>query len=262
MSEQIIRPGHPLLRQIVEYYWILEGKAEYSSDSALIYPEMCSEIIFNFGEPTRWVGNGHQLHLSGSIFSPIRTGYYNIHPQGEVAYLAVRFWPGSIPLLSIPADQFANRALALEDVLSIELRHAFAPLYAMDTMPDRLNYLEKVLSDWVVRHTLLLPQQLRYAVSLLQQSAGRIPIQNVAEQSGFYARKLERQFLRYLGVSPKTCARILRFNSTMNQIMGQPGVGTTDALYRSGYADQAHFIRECREFTGRTPGELFRTGTI
>ena len=258
MGEQILSPHHPLLQQVVQYFWVLEGQASGPEDITLIYPEGCTEIIFSFAGPTRWVRGDQILSLHGSVFSPIRTGYFNVCPQEEVAYLAIRFWPESIPLLQIPVNELANQAIALDDVLDKSLRSMFAPLYNMDNMPGRIAYLEQVLLKWVMQQTYRLPEEIIHALKLFQRTNGEISVHQVAEQCGTYNRKLERDFLRYLGVSPKTYSRIIRFNQTVYFLQHNTSFDITEAVYQIGYADQAHFIRECREFTGLTPGGLFR----
>jgi AraC-like DNA-binding protein len=60
-------------------------------------------------------------------------------------------------------------------------------------------------------------------------------------------RHRRRLYQQQIGLSPKQVERIVRFQQTL-QPMRTTGVITFD-----GYYDQAHFIREFREFTGMTP---------
>ncbi|MBI9051062.1 MAG: AraC family transcriptional regulator [Anaerolineaceae bacterium] len=256
MSESVFIPKHPLLQQVVEYFWTLEGTPSSDDDATLIYPESCFEIILSFDAATRWVSGDHETLLPRSFITPIRTSYYDIHPQGHVEYLAIRFRPAIMPFISMPADMFENRAIALDDVLENKFRHMIEPVFSMDNMPERISFLEETLTQWLIKGVPARPPAFQHAVSMLHHSFGQSPIQMVCEESGLYPRKLERQFNQYMGVSPKTYARILRFNFAIQQLLTVPITNSTEMAFQAGYSDQAHFIRECREFTGRTPGEL------
>ena len=77
-------------------------------------------------------------------------------------------------------------------------------------------------------------------------------------------RHLERQFLDLVGVSPKRFARIVRLQHAL-QMLEQSDVGAKGAMTAAacGYADQAHFIRECQDVCGHSPGmHLLQRGQL
>jgi AraC-like DNA-binding protein len=256
MSNSIVSPSHPLLKSVIEYFWTLEGTPTSTEDTALIYPEGCFEIILSFDAPTRWVSGDQEIDLPASFISPIRTSYYDIHPQGHVEYLAIRFHPTAFPILNLPAVEYGNKAVPLDDVLDVKMRHLIAPVYTMESMAERITYLEKVFVDLLMDRVRHHPSDFGQAIKLINQSFGKAPIQLICEQSELYPRKLERYFDQFMGVTPKTYARIVRFNFAVQKYLSAPDKGVGSLIYQAGYADQAHFIRECRSFTGRTPGEL------
>ena len=256
MSDPIILPKHPLLQKVIEYFWILDGRPSPHEGCTLIYPETNFEIILSFGAATRLVSGDHCIELSSSFVSPIRTCYYDIYPQGRVEYLAIRFRPSAIPLINIPIGEFKNKAFNLDDVLEKRLRRLFAPVYNIESMEERIAYLEDVFLSLLRKHNYESPPVFQHALQMMHYSFGKMPIQTVCDQVDLYPRKLERYFDQFMGVTPKTYARIVRFNFAVQKLLAAPHKGAGDLIYQAGYADQAHFIRECRVFTGRTPGEL------
>lgn len=68
-------------------------------------------------------------------------------------------------------------------------------------------------------------------------------------------KTLERYFLDQIGLSPKRYARICRFNIVKSFIDQDPAANWQDVAFPLGYYDQSHFIREFKEFSGKTPGE-------
>ena len=73
---------------------------------------------------------------------------------------------------------------------------------------------------------------------------------------GISQRQLERTFKEYAGFSPKTFARILRFQSATNHY-GTTKKTLTEIALDCGYYDQSHFIHDFSQFSGYTPSEYF-----
>jgi AraC-like DNA-binding protein len=71
-------------------------------------------------------------------------------------------------------------------------------------------------------------------------------------------RSLERKFKDSVGISPKLFARIIRFQETLNQMRNNKYEKLSDIAYENDYADQAHFIRVFKEFTGFSPLDFKR----
>jgi AraC-like DNA-binding protein len=69
-------------------------------------------------------------------------------------------------------------------------------------------------------------------------------------------RQLERLFRDQVGLAPKRLMSIRRLHRALQALEqadeARPGA---IAAVAGGYADQAHFVRECRAITGTTPGQ-------
>src|SRR5262249_16466116 len=94
------------------------------------------------------------------------------------------------------------------------------------------------------------------AANLLYHSKGQFRVAELADRCQMSARQLERQFDEATGVSPKTLARTIRFESIRSRLMFEPDANLTDLAYEFGYADQAHFIHDFKAFTNKTPSEF------
>ena len=95
------------------------------------------------------------------------------------------------------------------------------------------------------------------AVKLIRSTRGNISMDDVCRQVYVSPRQLQRSFRTTLGTGPKTYMRIIRFRNAFNQIqrLEQHG-GWAGLSYELGYSDQAHFIRDFKEFTGTVPSLL------
>ena len=77
----------------------------------------------------------------------------------------------------------------------------------------------------------------------------------VAAESGLSRRRFIDVFAEEVGVRPKLYLRLLRFNRVLERVFGASHVDWAEVAYLHGYADQPHFNREFREFSGLTPSQ-------
>lgn len=100
--------------------------------------------------------------------------------------------------------------------------------------------------------------EVAYAWYLLERSRGRAPVGALAERVGVSARHLTTLFRREVGRTPKTIARLMRFEyATARMADGARRyrhVSLAGIATDAGYADQAHLTREFARFTGVPPG--------
>jgi transcriptional regulator GlxA family with amidase domain len=99
----------------------------------------------------------------------------------------------------------------------------------------------------------------RWAVDRLAATGGRIPIEELATQTGFTRKHLGTLFQQQVGLSPKALARIHRFRGALALLDGSAGqVPWAELAEQCGFYDQSHLINEFRRFTGFSPVELSR----
>jgi transcriptional regulator GlxA family with amidase domain len=70
-------------------------------------------------------------------------------------------------------------------------------------------------------------------------------------------RQLERLFQQYVGLSPKSFGRILRFKQVMRLAEQRRIANWAELALIAGYYDQAHLIRDFHQFAGESPTQLF-----
>jgi AraC-like DNA-binding protein len=85
----------------------------------------------------------------------------------------------------------------------------------------------------------------------LVDSGGAVPIRRIAGEVG-WSHKIAR-FKQQVGLPPKTAARLVRFERAQRRLDRRGQTSWADIAAESGYADQAHLVREFRDFTGTTP---------
>jgi len=83
--------------------------------------------------------------------------------------------------------------------------------------------------------------------------AGRITLEELAMSAGVSRSHLSRAFMQAEGLPPHTYQNQLRVQRAKALLTS--GASLSDAAAEVGFADQSHFTRVFREFTGATPGQ-------
>lgn len=123
---------------------------------------------------------------------------------------------------------------------------------------DQANILSTFLQTIIKPHHLKDDHRIPLAIHLILNSKGLISIKELRKKLYIAERTFERQFTERIGVSPKQFARIIQFNSTLHQLTEKQNDRLTDIAFNNGFADQSHFIRTFKKYTGSTPLEFLR----
>lgn len=93
----------------------------------------------------------------------------------------------------------------------------------------------------------------RQALYFIAESKGRISISELSEKIHLTDRTLERRFLKEVGISPKQFSKIIQFQNSFEQLTTNEHDTISDIVYNNGFADQSHFIKVFKAYTGSTP---------
>lgn len=191
------------------------------------------------------------------MIGPLTRWHDNIL-AGSLRSFCIHFTPlGANSLLHLRGCGFADSAIALTDALD-HRRAREVRTWADDVMHAR-SFAERVeATDRFLLRRLrcaAAPSQLvASAVARLARSDRRVErVSLLAAELSCSERTLRRRFRQELGLSVKTFARITRFQRAHAYLQGNPRAHWAEAVVRFGYVDQAHLIREYREFAGTTP---------
>jgi AraC-like DNA-binding protein len=169
--------------------------------------------------------------------------------------IAVHLAPlGAYRLLGPALSELGGSFLvALEDIVGAGARRLSEQVLSARTWVERGRLLDAFLLDRAMRGPQPSPE-VSQAWHLLVRSGGKTTISGIARQVGWSHKHLITRFKQQVGVAPNLAARILRL-STVWQHLDHDETWARIAA-ESGYADQAHLIREFRHFTGATPTAL------
>lgn len=228
--ERVVPTGHVFI--IFEF----DGMPRHTFDNETLKPDR---------EFTRvWISGMHRRYLSISAL-----------PDSEM--LVMQFKPaGSHPFLHIDVSRLNEQVVPAEEVLGEGILDLRERLLTADSSQDKfeiaLRWLEARFDAGKTP-----PDELMKIVEALQNE----PVGRFDEAVRGYpnsAKHLIDQFKKYVGLTPKVFQRILRFSELLQQLQREEKIDWADIAYRCGYADQSHFIREFRHFSGFNPTEFIR----
>ncbi len=120
----------------------------------------------------------------------------------------------------------------------------------------QVEIIAKFLSRLVQKTISYKEQRIQIAINLILNSKGKITVKALTDNLHTTERTLQRQFIEHVGISPKQFAKIIQFQSSFNQISEEVFSKLTEIVYENGYADQSHFIRSFKRFTGKKPSQF------
>jgi AraC-like DNA-binding protein len=85
-----------------------------------------------------------------------------------------------------------------------------------------------------------------------------IPLSELLQESLINKRSLRRNFIKRVGLSPKTLSRIVRVNYVWNEIKSHKSIDFQKVIFDGGFYDQAHFIKDFKLITGESPSHFFK----
>jgi AraC-like DNA-binding protein len=181
--------------------------------------------------------------------------------NGLARAMQIDFTPiGAYLFFRRPMSDMTNLVVGLDDVLGadgVRLTDRLEDAHGWDARFD-------ILEEFVLRRVQgarAASPGVNWAWRQLRRANGQVEIGRLATELGCSRKHLIAQFHEQLGASPKTIARILRFQHAVrlfNRASATRPVSGADVAIACGYFDQAHFIKDFRQLAGITPTEYLR----
>ena len=217
-------PPGPILAALVECFWTSTvPTAPRTSSFHRVLPDGCMDLLFDF----MTVG-------------------------GRRASVIVRFRPGGLSaFLTLDAAELTDAQVDLKNFWGHLAEEAWHRL-GEATAANRIWLLREMLGTRANGRNQTDPF-IHHCVTRIEAVRGGLRISDLEKSTGLSTRQLERKFARYLGISPKIFARVVRFRGVA-VAAGNPDPPDWVTLAGDfGFADQPHLAREFKAFSGLTP---------
>lgn len=220
------QPDHRL-RSLLTRDYVRFRQPEEDGAAWLAPPSTAVTVIINMGDA---FGGLPRAFVAGPSDE---CGVVSMH--GEIDCVELKLTPlGAYRLFGMPVSALANQVVDLTELA--------------DLRPGRLD-------DGLLRLADAGPEpsgEVAWVWRRLHAAHGNVPIGALAAEVGWSRRHLVDRFRTQVGLTPKTVARLLRFEELLRRLPTGHLAEVADAC---GYYDQAHMNRDFREFAGTTPGD-------
>lgn len=262
VSEFVSRAAHPRLWPFVSQYtgYRIEGAAP-GTHAGL--PSRSLTFIVAFEDPLDIEHGSSQVRDTyWAMVGGLHRAPAFVHHNGRQIGIQLEVAPrGAMALFGVSAAALANDVVQLDQVISSRTPELVERLSTAQSWPARWVVLDETLLGWL-RDDYAPRSEVESMWSLLDESHGCRSIDQIAVDLGWSRRHLSKHFTSTFGLTPKTMARVMRFERAQRLLRLPTRPSLASVAHACGYADQAHMTRDWREFAGSPPTEWMTDETI
>jgi AraC-like DNA-binding protein len=224
------------LSRWVECSWSIESTRPLRGYAVM--PDGCLDLIYSPESGLRAIG------------AMTVTRHHNL--CAGVPSAGVRFQPGMARrFFRIAPSELTDQAIALDDLPGRSARELERRLGEAKSSSE----IVKLLVGQVFGVDAAV-DPVQKAIEAITAAHGDIDLNYVSSKANLSPRQFRRRCLEESGLSPRRLCRILRFRYA-SQLASRAPRDWAGIAQAAGYYDQAHLIRDFREFSGVTPMSVF-----
>jgi len=172
-------------------------------------------------------------------------------------YVGIRFLPTTFPtVFKVDAKELSNRFERLELVLKETSKFITDHFSSADNFEKIKFNLDEYFTNVTANANTALDGRFQNALNIILNNFGVVNIQTDLD-IGLSQRQLRRYFEFYVGDTAKTFSQVVRFQNILNAKPSTQSLRHNKVFFDYGYYDQAHFIKEFKNFYGVTPSIAF-----
>ena len=256
-------PKSPL-SAFVKLFWHYDGYAQQHAWERVLPTGGVQLVIRLRNDPLRTF-EAHHAGQSQDCHGPLMCGphsrFFAIDTTPLAACMGVLFEPGgAYPFLDGPASELHNLNAPLDALWGSAAQELRDRLLEAKTPDSRFEILEQSLLSHVYA-----PLERHPAVAFALRAFHAVPqvrtIAEVAKKTGLSQKWFIESFRAQVGLTPKMYCRLRRFQTALTLMGRHEGVDFAGLAHACGYCDQAHFIRDFREFSDVCPTDYLADRT-
>jgi AraC-like DNA-binding protein len=216
-----------------------------------VFPSTGLVIGFQYRGRLDNIRDGEEIKLATAGITGISDSFKIFKNSTDTGTILIYFTEvGLTYFTSRPANELFNQSISLENIFDkYQVSNVEEKLSIATTDKQRISIVEQFLLSQLkdIKTDKLIVE----AVRLIYQSKGTIKIRELNEKLFISQSPFEKRFRKLVGTTPKKFASIVRFNTVLNDLNHIKSL--TEICYENNFFDQAHFIKDFKQYTGDTP---------
>jgi AraC-like DNA-binding protein len=241
------------LKDYIKCYVVSENdlESEYK-----IFPTSGLVIGFQYKGQLATIKNNKESKLASAGITGVSDSYKIFKNSANIGTVLVYFTEiGFTHFSSSPANELFNLSLSLDNIFEkSKVNEVEEKLAIASTDQQRVKIVDQFFLTQL--KDIQADQLIIEAAKLIYQSKGTIRIKEINEKLFISQSPFEKRFRKVIGISAKKFASIIRFNSVLDTM--NESKSFTEICYENNFFDQAHFIKNFKQFTGDTPENFKR----
>ena len=254
MSFSIIDPP-AVLQPYVRFFWIFDSIDNAAGKTFRTMADGCPGIIFQHPDS----GNFFQQHkrLPETFLFGQTTKYAELELTGRFSTIGVYLKPNALQtIFGFKASELTDSCLDLNLFKKSMVSGLTEQLINTVTNQQRVDLLIHYLTRQIGLNKKNTNTSMQFALDRIIQSDGKIYLNELQSILNVTERSFHRNFKEHTGISPNLFARIIRFQASLRQLQLMDYEKLSDIAYNHQYADQSHFIRSFKDFSGMSPTQF------
>ena len=241
------------LRRYIKYFVVSENEIE---STYKVFPSTGMVIGFQYKGMLTTIKENTENKLESAGITGISDRYKVFKNAPNTGTILIYFTEiGFSQFASHPANELFNLSLSLDGIFDknkvaeIEEKLAIAK-----TDIQRIKITEQFLLSQLKE--IETDKRIVEAVKLIYQTKGTIRVKELIDSLWMSQSPFEKRFRKVVGTSAKKFASIVRFNSVLDNMNKIKSL--SEICYENNFFDQAHFIKDFKQFTGDSPEKFKR----
>lgn len=217
-----------------------------------LLPTDSIDIILNLSDGIVYEVNSHCIPATPFHINGLRSKYNYIHQTGSINIFGISFHSfGLYPFVHKSLIQISDKIVDLFELSSTLAKKLDFAVSNGTCAESIVENIENVLCK-----TLQVNNDFIYKADIIRdflEMDGNATIQSFCLEQGLHHKTFMRNVLCFTGYTPKLLRSIKRFQEVGNQLIRCGYNQLAEIAFDNNFADQAHFTRDFRKFSGASP---------
>lgn len=234
----------------IKFIWYLE--VEDADIHYKLLPTDCIDLLLNLSGNITYETDLKCISATSFHVNGLRSRHSYIHQAGSIRIFGISFYPfGLYPFIHKSLDNIQDKVVDLFELTAPLAKKLKLVVSGNVSTEEMIENIEKALCEEIHENDNDIDK-----ASLIHDflvTDYDTTIKAFCWKHNINTKTFIRNVLCYTGYTPKVLRSIRRFQEAGNQLVHQNAKQLSGIAYDNDYADQAHFIREFRRYSGAAP---------